>query len=144
MKIMVINGPNMNLLGQREPEKYGRRTLGQLEEELAALGRELGLETEFFQSNSEGALVEALHRAHAGADGVVINAAAYTHTSVALRDAISGIDTPVIEVHMSNPHARSEFRHRSYISPVCAGTIAGFGTESYALALIRFARLAEK
>ncbi len=140
MKIMVINGPNMNLLGKREPEVYGRTTLAEIEESLRRQGRELSIDVVTFQSNSEGQLVDALQRAGEGCDGVILNAAAYTHTSVALRDAVSAIGIPVVEVHMSNPQGREEFRQVSHIAKVCAGTIAGFGPLSYELALVWFAR----
>lgn len=140
MKITVINGPNLNLLGQREPELYGKLSLAGLESELRALARELKMEVGFFQSNSEGALVTALQKADQEAEGVVLNAAAYTHTSVALLDAILACRIPVVEVHLTNPPAREEFRQRSFLAQACAGTISGFGAESYALALIWFSR----
>lgn len=140
MKVAVINGVNLNLLGQREPEIYGTLTLGQIEERLQALARELGLEVTFFQSNLEGELVEALHRADRSADGVILNAGAYTHTSLALRDAIAGISVPVVEVHLSNLWAREEFRQVSLTAAAAAGSISGFGAESYALALLWFSR----
>jgi len=143
MKIMVINGPNLNMLGRRDPDLYGRRTLAEIEADLSALGRELDLEVEFFQSNIEGELVEAIQRAGTESDGVVLNAGAYTHTSVAVRDAVECCGRPVVEVHLSNPHAREEFRRTSLLSGVCAGVIAGFGPESYALALWWFARQAQ-
>ncbi|MGB0369388.1 MAG: type II 3-dehydroquinate dehydratase [Flavobacteriales bacterium] len=133
MKILVINGPNLNLLGSREPEVYGSQTLTDLID---------GLRTEFpevalvhFQSNIEGELIDALQQADGTQDGVILNAGGYTHTSVALRDAIAGVGVPVIEVHMSNTAAREEFRHNSLIAGVCVGTIAGFGANSYSLAL---------
>ena len=140
MKIAVINGPNLNLLGQREPRIYGDRTLGQIEESLAGLARELGLEINFFQSNIEGEMVDALQEAGRSADGVILNAGAYTHTSIALRDAVSAIPAPVVEVHLSNPQAREDFRRVSLLADVCAGSIAGFGADSYALALLWFSR----
>jgi 3-dehydroquinate dehydratase-2 len=133
-KIAVVNGPNMNLLGKREPEKYGSLTLERVNQDIAQRAEEWGARCEFFQSNSEGELVSAVQNA-AGADGIILNAAAYTHYSVAIRDAIAAIDAPVIEVHMSNVHAREEFRHQSVIAPVCAGSVAGFGAQSYILAL---------
>jgi 3-dehydroquinate dehydratase II len=133
--VLVMNGPNLNLLGTRQPEIYGRTTLAEIEQACVRLGAELGLEVRVFQSNHEGAMIDALHEARGWAKAVVLNAGAYTHTSVALRDAISAIQLPVIEVHLSNVHAREEFRHHSYLSAVCLGTIAGFGMDSYLLAL---------
>jgi 3-dehydroquinate dehydratase-2 len=135
VKILILNGPNLNLLGQREPEVYGDMSLAELEERLNAIGAELGLEVECMQSNHEGELVGAIQKAGANGEGVILNAGAYTHTSVALRDAVAGSNAVVVEVHISNPHAREEFRHVSLLSGVCAGLIAGFGWESYALAL---------
>ncbi len=140
MKILVINGPNLNLLGKREPEKYGTTSLRDVEEDLKGLASKLGVEISFFQSNSEGALIDALQNADGQTDGVILNAGGYTHTSVAIRDSIAAIAVPVVEVHVTNPHAREEFRHRSLISPVCRGTIAGFGAASYSLALIWLAQ----
>jgi 3-dehydroquinate dehydratase-2 len=140
MKIAVINGPNLNLLGRREPGIYGSETLAQIESRLEQLGRELGLELTFFQSNGEGALVDAIQAADVEADGVVLNAAAYTHTSVALRDAVAAVSVPVVEVHLSRPEAREDFRHKSMLAGVTAGAISGFGRESYALALLWFHR----
>lgn len=136
--VLIINGPNLNLLGTREPGIYGAASLQQINDGLKELARELGITVEFLQSNHEGELVEAIQRCTA--EGIILNAAAYTHTSVALRDAIAAVKTPVIEVHLSNPHAREEFRHVSYISPVCKGTICGFGPLSYELALRACAR----
>jgi 3-dehydroquinate dehydratase-2 len=138
-KIAVINGPNMNLLGKREPEKYGNLTLESVNQAISQKAEEWGARCEFFQSNSEGELVGAVQNASA-ADGVILNAAAYTHYSVAIRDAIAAIDAPVIEVHMSNVHAREEFRRQSVIAPVCAGSVAGFGAKSYILALYALTR----
>lgn len=133
--VLVLHGPNLNLLGQREPDVYGSLTLAEIDRRLVFAGQELGLDVRASQSNSEGALIDALHGAQEWARGVIINPGGYTHTSVALRDAIAGIDLPVIEVHLSNIHAREEFRRKSMVSPVCAGTIAGFGWRSYLLAL---------
>jgi 3-dehydroquinate dehydratase-2 len=133
--ILVLHGPNLNLLGLREPGVYGTLTLDEINQQLTTLGRELGLDVRCMQSNHEGALIDALHDARLWAAGVVFNPGGYTHTSVALRDAITAISLPVIEVHLSNVHAREEFRHRSMISAVCAGTISGLGVQSYLLAL---------
>lgn len=134
-QILVLHGPNLNLLGTREPEMYGRLTLAGINEKLAALGQQLGVEIRPLQANSEGALIDALHAARAWADGVIFNPGGYTHTSVALRDAVAAIGLPVIEVHLSNVHARESFRRHSYIAPVCVGSITGFGWRSYAVAL---------
>ena len=136
MRILILHGPNLNLLGTREPGIYGRQTLAEIDERIAELAEREGVEPRFFQSNHEGALIDELQRARAeGFDGVILNAAAYTHTSVALRDAISAIALPTIEVHLSNVHAREEFRHRSLIAPVCLGQVCGFGWRGYLLAL---------
>ena len=135
MRILVLNGPNLNLLGQREPGIYGSITLTGLEDLCRAEAKSLGLEVSFAQSNHEGALVDALHDAQDSHDGVVLNAAAYTHGSIALRDAISAIPVPVLELHLSNIHAREPFRHHSMIAPVCIGMIAGFGPQGYPLAV---------
>lgn len=134
-KVLILNGPNLNLLGKREPGVYGRDSYEAVCGRIAARARELGMEPSFFQSNSEGALIDALHQAMDVYDGVVLNAGAYTHYSYAIRDAIAAIRLPVIEVHLSNIHAREEFRHTSVIAPVCRGQIAGFGPASYTLAL---------
>jgi 3-dehydroquinate dehydratase-2 len=131
--IQVINGPNLNLLGRREPDVYGRKDFETYLEQLHALFPEW--EILYFQSNSEGALIDKLHEAGFTAKGIVLNAGGYTHTSVALRDAIQAIDVPVVEVHISNVYAREEFRHTSLISAVCRGVIAGFGLDSYRLAI---------
>jgi 3-dehydroquinate dehydratase II len=135
MKILILHGPNLNLLGTREPEVYGSLTLDDINQKLIELGKELGAEIKCLQSNHEGALIDALHEARTWADGVVFNPGGYTHTSVALRDAISAIQIPVVEVHLSNVYAREEFRHTSMISGVCRGKITGFGWRSYVLGL---------
>lgn len=133
MRILVINGPNLNLLGKREPQLYGSMTLDDIEKMLTKMFPEVKFE--FFQSNIEGVLVEYVQKAMSGAfDGVLLNAGAYTHTSYALRDAVAMLKVPVIEVHLTNVHAREEFRHRSVIAPVCRGLVAGFGAQSYLLA----------
>ena len=134
-KVLILNGPNLNLLGKREPGVDGQDSYEAVCGRIAARARELGMEPSFFQSNSEGALIDALHQAMDVYDGVVLNAGAYTHYSYAIRDAIAAIRLPVIEVHLSNIHAREEFRHTSVIAPVCRGQIAGFGPTSYILAL---------
>ena len=132
MKILVINGVNMNMLGFRETEKYGTMTLKDLEKDLYAFSFELGIDLETYQSNIEGKIVEKIHSAK---DGIIINAGAYTHTSIAIRDAISAVNIPTIEVHMTNIYKREEFRHHSYLAPVCIGQISGFGANSYKLGL---------
>lgn len=135
MKILILHGPNLNLLGAREPDIYGSLTLEEINNRLVELGKSLGAEVTCMQSNHEGALVDALHEAGEWADGVVFNPGGYTHTSVALRDAVTAIAIPVVEVHLSNVDAREEFRHTSLISGACKGKIAGFGWQSYALGL---------
>ncbi len=143
-KILLLNGPNLNLLGEREPAIYGTATLEQVAARAATLAQSLGLELRHLQSNHEGALIDALHDARAWASGVILNAGAYTHTSIALRDAIQAVQLPVIEVHLSNIHAREPFRHTSLIAPVCVGQITGFGAESYLLAVQAMAFLLQR
>jgi 3-dehydroquinate dehydratase II len=135
MKILFLNGPNLNLLGTREPEVYGRTTLKDIEAKVRDRAAKLGVEIDFRQSNLEGELVAWIQQSKGVCNVIVLNAAAYTHTSIALRDAISAVGVPTIEIHLSNVHAREEFRHKSLIAPVCKGQIAGFGAESYVLAL---------
>ncbi len=135
MKILVINGVNLNMLGFREPEKYGSMTLKDLEKELYAYSFELGINLETSQSNHEGEIVEKIHNAKDNFDGIVINAGAYTHTSIAIRDALSAVEIPTVEVHITNIYIREEFRHHSYLAPVCIGQISGFGVNSYKLGL---------
>ena len=135
MKILILNGPNLNLLGQREPEVYGRLTLADIEAKVRERALKLEVEVEFRQSNIEGELVNWIQAAKGKFEVIILNAAAYTHTSVALRDAISAVAIPTIEVHISNVFAREEFRHTSLIAPVCRGQITGFGVNSYILAL---------
>ncbi len=135
MKILVVNGPNLNLLGEREPNIYGNETLGSINAEITAEAEKTGCSVEFFQSNSEGAIIDKLHEARLTSDGVILNAGAYTHYSYAIRDAIAAIKIPVIEVHLSNIDGRDEFRKISVIAPVCRGRIMGFGKYGYILAL---------
>lgn len=138
MKILVVNGPNLNLLGTREPEKYGRTTLAEIEQMVRAVATPGGHEIEFRQSNIEGELVTWIQEARGRCDAIILNAAAYTHTSIALRDAIAAVAIPTIEVHLSNIHARETFRHHSCIAAVCRGQISGFGAQSYVLAVQAF------
>lgn len=133
--ILVLNGPNLNLLGQRQPDVYGRTTLADIEAMCRDKAKDLGVTIEFRQSNDEGALLDLIHAAKDAHDGIILNAGAYTHTSVALRDAISSVELPVIELHLSNIHAREEFRHHSYISGVALGLICGFGAAGYPMAI---------
>ena len=135
MKVLFLNGPNLNLLGTREPEVYGRLTLADIEAEVRARAADLKVEVDFRQSNQEGELVNWVQEAKDKFQAIVINAAAYTHTSVALHDAISAVGVPTIEIHLSNIHAREEFRHKSLIASVCRGQICGFGAGSYVLGL---------
>lgn len=138
---LVLNGPNLNMLGLREPAIYGAETLGEIAERCAARGHALGLAIDFRQSNLEGELVTWVQQARGGMAGIIINAGAYTHTSIALHDALRATDLPVIEVHLSNIYKREAFRHTSYISPVAHGTICGFGSHGYELALEALANI---
>ncbi len=135
MKILFLNGPNLNLLGTRQPEIYGRDTLASIEATVRVRAQALGVSVEFRQTNDEGQLVTWIQEAKGAAHAIALNAAAYTHTSIALRDAIAAVELPVIELHLSNIHARESFRHHSMIAPVCRGQISGFGALSYILAL---------
>ncbi len=135
MKVLVLHGPNLNMLGQREPDTYGAQTLEQIDEMITEAAWDLDIEVEIVQSNHEGELVEAIHQALGSADVIIINPAAYTHTSVAIRDALAAVGLPAIEVHLTNIHAREQFRRRSLTAPVCHGQICGFGGWGYVLAL---------
>ncbi len=135
MKILIVNGPNINMLGTREPEIYGSLTLDDINAQLTDYAKELGVEIETFQSNIEGEIVDKIQSAKKDCQGIVINPAAYTHTSVAIRDAISAVALRAVEVHISNIHSREEFRKHSFIAPVCIGQISGFGADSYKLGL---------
>lgn len=139
--VLVIHGPNLNLLGTREPEIYGRTTLAEIDRQIVELGRELGIKVETFQSNSEGQIVDRIQDAGAEIDVLIINPAAYTHTSVAIRDVISAVEVPAIEVHLSNVHKREAFRHHSTIADIAEGRIMGFGADGYLLALRAASRL---
>ncbi|MDF1544587.1 MAG: type II 3-dehydroquinate dehydratase [bacterium] len=138
-KILIINGPNLNLLGRREPEIYGIETLEDINQQLKMLAAEISLSLEFFQSNSEGELIDYLQKFGFDADGIIINPGALTHYSLALRDAIADISTETIEVHLSNIHGREDFRQKSVIAPVCVGQVSGFGAYGYAMAISYFA-----
>lgn len=133
--VLILNGPNLNLLGTRQPEVYGSTTLADVEKMCRDAAAEIGFELAFSQSNHEGILVDQIHAAKGSHDGIILNAGAYTHTSVALMDAIASVELPVVEVHLSNIHARESFRHHSYIAPVALGQICGFGAKGYLLAL---------
>lgn len=134
-KVQVIHGPNLNLLGRREPEIYGTTTLDEINERLTTLADELDIDIRILQSNSEGEIVSTIHAVADWADVLLINAGAYTHTSLAIADAIQGVELPAIEIHLSNVYARETFRHHSFLSPVCVGQICGLGVNSYLLAL---------
>jgi len=144
IRILVLNGPNLNLLGERQPEIYGSARLEDIEAALSSLADEIGVDIVTFQSNHEGALIDALHEARTTCHAVVLNPGAFTHYSYALRDAVESIGLPVVECHLSNIHAREDFRRTSVIAPACAGQIAGFGVSSYMLALRAAARLAKE
>jgi 3-dehydroquinate dehydratase-2 len=135
MRILILNGPNLNLLGKRQPEIYGKLTLSEIEQQVRALAKELGVEIDFRQSNSEAELINWIHEGAGKCGALVINPAAYTHTSLALRDAISAVGIPTVEIHISNIYKREPFRHHSYIAEVAVGQIAGFGADSYLLGL---------
>jgi 3-dehydroquinate dehydratase-2 len=143
-RILVLNGPNLNLLGTREVDVYGAATLEDILDAIRAAAAERDVVIDAVQSNNEGALIDALHEARTAADGVIFNPGAYTHYSIALRDAIASIDVPVVETHLSNVHARESFRHTSVVTGVCVGVIAGFGTDSYLLALDALLRHLER
>ena len=135
-KLLVVNGPNLNLLGEREQAVYGKKSLGEIEQKLVSMGREAQIEVEFFQSNHEGDIVDQLQGAKGRVDCILINPAAFTHTSIAIRDTLAAIGVPTIEVHMSNIYAREEFRRHSFVAPVVRGQISGFGAYSYVLAFL--------
>ena len=135
MELLLINGPNLNLVGKREPSIYGSQTLEDIQEELFEMARELDARLKFFQSNSEGEMIDCIHNSVGSIDGILINAGAYTHTSIALRDALLGVDIPYVEVHLSNIYSREEFRHKSFLSDKALGLVCGFGSISYQLAL---------
>ena len=135
MNLLFINGPNLNLVGTREPTIYGPNTLEDIQKELLSLARELDVRLQFFQTNSEGKMIDCVQKSAGSIDGILINAGAYTHTSIALRDALLGVDIPYVEVHLSNIYAREEFRHKSFLSDKALGVVCGFGSVSYQLAL---------
>jgi 3-dehydroquinate dehydratase-2 len=140
-RILVLHGPNLNLLGQREPEVYGRQTLAQIDADLTARAKELGVEIDCFQSNHEGELVDRIQEAMGSAAGILINPAGFTHSSVALRDALTAVSLPIVEVHLSNVYARESFRQHSYVSPIAVGVISGLGAQGYRFGLEALAGL---
>ncbi|MBP5760558.1 MAG: type II 3-dehydroquinate dehydratase [Verrucomicrobia bacterium] len=144
MKVLYLNGPNLNMLGVREPSSYGTLSLSDIEQKVKKKASQSGIEVEFRQSNHEGVLVDWIQQALGEFDAIVLNAGAYTHTSVAIRDAIKGTGIPTVEIHLSNVFSREDFRHKSYLSPVCIGVICGFGAESYTLALDAIANFKKK
>ncbi|MCW6508332.1 type II 3-dehydroquinate dehydratase [Lichenifustis flavocetrariae] len=144
MRIVILNGPNLNLLGRRQPDIYGYETLADVEERCRRLAGELGVEIEFHQSNAEHAIIDAIHDARETADGLIINPAAFTHTSVAIMDALKTFEGPIVEVHISNVHQREAFRHHSYVSLVATAVLAGFGTNGYLLALRHVAHVLQR
>lgn len=144
MKILLLNGPNLNLLGTREPEKYGNTTLNDIENNLKDIAQKQNIQLECYQSNHEGDLIDKIQQAKNNFDGIILNAGGYTHTSVAIRDAIAGVQMPTVEIHLTNIHAREEFRHNSLIAPVCIGQICGFGAKSYELGLDALINYLEK
>ena len=135
MNLLLINGPNLNLVGKREPSVYGSQTLEEIQTQLLTLASELDAKLEFFQSNSEGEIIDCIHNSVGSIDGILINAGAYTHTSIALRDALLGVSIPFVEIHLSNIFSREEFRHKSFLSDKALGLVCGFGANSYQLAL---------
>lgn len=144
MKILLLNGPNLNLLGTREPEKYGNTTLNDIENNLKDIAQKQNIQLECYQSNHEGDLIDNIQQAKNNFEGIILNAGGYTHTSVAIRDAVAGVQIPTVEIHLTNIHAREEFRHKSLIAPVCIGQICGFGAKSYELGLNALTNYLEK